>query len=95
MLVTLASLILSNFCLIPDLYAKIPSLYSQIPDFYADICLLGFHCAGNVQGKVLIFRLKSVYNDGARDMRMRGRGGRGHVGGKKIARVCTRNYSGA
>ena len=44
--VTLATQIMSNFCLIPalyakipDFYAKVPALYSKIPAFYDDIHL--------------------------------------------------------
>ena len=64
----LASQLMSNFCPIPDLYAK-------VPDFYADIFLFMFHCDGNVRGQVPVDCLWSVTNDSARDARTRGEGG--------------------
>ena len=68
MSVTLASQILSGFCLIPDLYAEVRYLYAKIPVFYTNICLFGFHCSGNIRGQVLICCLWSVANGSARVM---------------------------
>ena len=68
--VTLASLILSDFCPISVLYAKIPAFYVEvpalhvkIPAFYIDICIFDYHCARNVRGRSLASCLQSVAND--------------------------------
>ena len=66
MSVTLASQILSDLCLIPDLFAK-------TPDFYNNIYLFCFLCAGNICGRVLLERLQSIANDSAHLMRGNGR----------------------
>ena len=58
-----------DFCLIPALYYKIPALYAKIPDFYADIFLFGFHCDGNICGRVPIYCLWYSANDSARNER--------------------------
>ena len=69
MLVTLSSRILSNLCLIPAFYAKIPTFNAKVPDLCANICLFGFHCAGNLHGCVILIHLRFVSNDGAHTMR--------------------------
>ena len=66
MLVTLASRYMSNFRMIPDLYAKVLALYTKVPDFCANISFVGFYCDGNVRGRVPIGCLWSVANDIAR-----------------------------
>ena len=103
MLVTFASLILYKFCSIPALYTKISdfyanasSLYAGIPTLNADICLFGFHYAGNLHGWVLVCHLQSVSNDGARAMRRKGgEGGDSTLAVKTYAQVYARNYYGA
>ena len=86
-----ASLFLSNFCLIPDLYAKnpafyvkVPDLYAKIPALYADIFLCGFHCAVNVHVRFPIGCLWYLANDSTRAMC--GQGGR--VGARWWGEMC-------
>ena len=54
-----------------------------------------FHCDGNVHGRIPVDCIRSVANYSIHAM-LGWRGG-GHIGGKKIVRVCvcTRNYYGA
>ena len=79
-----ASRFLSYFYLIPYLYGK-------IPDYYAGIFLFVFLCDSKIRGRVPGDFLRSIDNDSARV----GKGlGKGHIGGVKIARVCTKNYYG-
>ena len=70
MSVTLASWYLSNSRPIPDLYSEISDFYAKVPALYAEImyfcfiiALFGFHCEGNVCGRVPLGCLWSVTND--------------------------------
>ena len=69
MLVTLASRYLSDFRTIPSLYAKVPALCAKISDLYAYTSLFGFHCSGNVRGRVAVGCHRFVANDSVRAMR--------------------------
>ena len=78
----LASRFLSNFYLIPDLYAKTPAFNAKITASYADIFLFVFHCAGNVRGQVPVGCFWCISNDSAHTV---GGRGQGHVGGNVFA----------
>ena len=87
MSMSLAFQFLSDFCPIPDFYAKIPPLYAKISTFYADVYLFGFHCARNLCVWVPVGHLWSISRDSTRAMR--GRGVRaGSRWWRKLLREC-------